>query len=105
MIKLEYTPTTGLGYRHRTWTRIAEVPHQVSALQNQFALSEYERSEAEAVQQFRVWLWQELKDQFNVVSTEMRRLAQAHKQGKTVEVLVPKDAPHGAVIVRALLWL
>lgn len=105
MIKLEYTPATGLGYRHRTWTRIAEEPHQVSALQNQFALSEYERSEAEAVQQFRVWLWQELKDRFNVVSTEMRLLAQAHQQGQTVEVLVPKDAPHGAVIVRALLWL
>jgi len=105
MIKLEYTPATGLGYRHRTWTRIAEAPHLVSALQNQFALSEYERSEAEAVQQFRVWLWQELKDRFNVVSTEMRLLAQAHQQGQTVEVQVPKDALHGTVIVRALLWL
>ena len=27
------------------------------------------------------------------------------KQGKEVEILVPKDAPHGDVIVRALLWM
>ena len=105
MIKLEYTEATGLGYRHRTWTSISETARKVSALQNQFALSEHELSEAEAVQQFSVWLWQELKDTFNVVSTEMRQLARAHKQGSVVEVLVPKDAPHGAVIVRALLWL
>lgn len=105
MIKLEYTEATGLGYRHRTWTSIGETARKVSALQNQFALSEHELSEAEAVQQFKVWLWQELKDTFNVVSTEMRQLALAHKRGRAVEVLVPKDAPHGAIIVRALLWL
>jgi len=105
MIKLEYTEATGLGYRHRTWTSIGETARKVSALQNQFALSEHALSEAEAIQQFRVWLWQELKDTFNVVSTEMRQLALAHKQERAVEVLVPKDAPHGAVIVRALLWL
>ena len=105
MIKLEFTESIGTGYRHRTWTRIADGSRRLSALQNQFALMEFERSEAEAMQQFRVWLWQELKDTFNVVSTEMRQLATAHKQGREVEVLVPKDAPHGAVIVRAILWL
>ncbi|MEZ4678221.1 MAG: hypothetical protein R2932_28800 [Caldilineaceae bacterium] len=68
-------------------------------------MSEYELSEEEALQQFRVWLWCELQDVFNVVSTEMRRLARAHRQDKEVEVLVPKDALHGPLIVRALLWL
>lgn len=105
MIKLEYTPSTRVGYRHRTWTRIGESAHKVSSLQNQFALSEYEHSEEEALQLFRVWLWHELQDTFNVVSTEMRRLARAHKRDEAVEVLVPKAAPHGALIVRALLWL
>ena len=105
VIKLEYTEATGLGYRHRTWTRIGEEGRRLSALQNQFALSEYELSEEEALKLFRVWLWQELQDAFNVVSTEMRRLARAHKREQAVEVLVPKDAPHGSLIVRALLWL
>lgn len=105
MIKLENTESTGLGYRHRTWTRIGESPHRLSALQNQFALWEYELSEEEALKRFRVWLWAELQDTFNVVSTEMRRLARAHKREEEVEILVPKDAPHGALIVRALLWL
>lgn len=105
MVKLEFTESTGTGYRHRTWTRIDDGSRRLSSLQNQFALMEFEISEAEAVQQFRVWLWQELKDTFNVVSTEMRQLATAHRQGREVEVLVPKDAPHGAVIVRAILWL
>ena len=105
MIKLENTESTGLGYRHRTWTRIGESPHRLSALQNQFALWEYELSEEEALKRFRVWLWAELQDTFNVVSTEMRRLARAHIREEEVEILVPKDAPHGALIVRALLWL
>ena len=105
MIKLEYTEATGLGYRHRTWTRIGQSVHRLSALQNQFALWEYELSEEEALKQFRVWLWHELQDKYNVVSTEMRQLARAHRQEEEVEILVPKDAPHGALIVRALLWL
>jgi hypothetical protein len=105
MIKLEFTESIGIGYRHRTWTKIDDKPRKLSSLQNQFALSEYELSEEKAVQQFRVWLWCELKDKFNVVSTEMRQLASAHKQGRAVEVLVPKDALHGAVIVRAILWM
>lgn len=105
VIKLENTESTGLGYRHRTWTRVGEEYRHLSSLQNQFALSEYELSEEEALQRFRVWLWYELQDVFNVVSTEMRRLARAHRQGKEVEVLVPKDAPHGPLLVRALLWL
>jgi len=105
MIKLEYTEATGLGYRHRTWTRIGQSAHRLSALQNQFALWEYELSEEEALKQFRVWLWRELQDKYNVVSTEMRQLARAHKREEEVEILVPKDAPHGALIVRALLWL
>ena len=62
-------------------------------------------SEEEALKQFRVWLWHELQDKYNVVSTEMRQLARAHKREEEVEILVPKDAPHGALIVRALLWL
>ena len=105
MIKLEYTEATGLGYRHRTWTKIGESFHRLSPLQNQFALSEYALSEEEALKKFRVWLWAELQDRFNVVSREMRQLARIHKQDKEVEILVPKDAPHGAMIVRALLWL
>lgn len=105
MIKLENTESTGLGYRHRTWTRIGESQHRLSPLQNQFALWEYELSEEDALKRFRVWLWAELQDTFNIVSTEMRRLARAHKREKEVEILVPKDAPHGALIVRALLWL
>ncbi len=84
---------------------MGEEHRHLSALQNQFALSEYELSEEEALQQFRVWLWCELQDVFNVVSTEMRRLARAHKREAAVEILVPKDAPHGPLIVRALLWL
>lgn len=105
MIKLEYTEATGLGYRHRTWTKIGESAHRLSALQNQFALWEYELSEEEVLKRFRVWLWHELQDKYNVVSTEMRQLARAHKREEEVEILVPKDAPHGALIVRALLWL
>lgn len=105
MIKLEFTEATGLGYRHRTWTKIGESAHRLSALQNQFALWEYELSEEEALKRFRVWLWHELQDKYNVVSTEMRQLARAHKREEEVEILVPKDALHGAVIVRALLWL
>ena len=105
MIKLEYTEATGLGYRHRTWTKIGESARRLSALQNQFALWEYELSEEEALKWFRVWLWHELQDKYNVVSTEMRQLARAHKREEEVEILVPKDAPHGALIVRALLWL
>lgn len=105
VIKLEYTESTGIGYRHRTWTRAGDEARRLSALQNQFALSEYEKSEEEALQLFRVWLWRELQDRFNVVSTEMRRLARAHQREEEVEILVPKDAPHGALIVRALLWL
>ena len=105
MIKLEFTEATGLGYRHRTWTRIGQSAHRLSALQNQFALWEYELPEEEALKRFRVWLWQELQDKYNVVSTEMRQLARAHKREEDVEILVPKDAPHGALIVRALLWL
>lgn len=105
MIKLEYTEATGLGYRHRTWTRIGQSDHRPSALQNQFALWEYELSEEEALKRFRVWLWHELQDKYNVVSTEMRQLARAHKREEEVEILVPKDAPHGSLIARALLWL
>lgn len=105
MIKLEYTEATGLGYRHRTWTRIGQSAHRLSVLQNQFALWEYELPEEEALKRFRVWLWHELQDKYNVVSTEMRQLARAHKREEEVEILVPKDAPHGALIVRALLWL
>lgn len=105
MIKLETTEATGLGYRHRTWTRMGDAPHKLSALQNQFALSEYGMSEEGAVQEFRGWLWQELQDPYNVVSTEMRTLVRAHKAGQAVEILVPQAAPHGEVIVRALLWL
>ncbi len=40
-----------------------------------------------------------------MVSTEMRRLARAHQKEEEVEILVPKDAMHGALIVRALLWM
>ena len=105
MIKLEYTAATGVGYRHRTWTKIGASFHRLSSLQNQFALSEYGLAEAEAVKQFRVWLWHELQDACNVVTREMRQLARVHKQGEAVEILVPKAAPHGALIVRALLWL
>ena len=105
MINLEYTEATGLGYRHRTWTKIGQSAHRLSALQNQFALWEYELSEEEALKRFRVWLWHELQDKYNVVSTEMRQLARAHKREEEVEILVPKNAPHGALIVRALLWL
>lgn len=105
MIKLEYTESTGIGYRHRTWTRVGQERRQLSALQNQFALSEYALSEEEALQKFRVWLWCELQDVFNVVSTQMRKLAKAHQQEEEVEILVPKNAPHGELIVRALLWL
>jgi hypothetical protein len=105
MIKLEFTEATGLGYRHRTWTRIGQSAHRLSALQNQFALWEYELPEEEALKQFRVWLWHELQDKYNVVSTEMRQLARAHQREAEVEILVPKNAPHGALIVRALLWL
>ena len=56
MIRLEQTEATGLGYRHRTWTRVGEERRRVSALQNQFALSEVGLSEEEAVKLFRVWL-------------------------------------------------
>jgi hypothetical protein len=105
MIKLEFTEATGLGYRHRTWTKIGESQHRLSPLQNQFALWEYELPEEEALKRFRVWLWAELQDTFNVVSTEMRRLARAHKREESVEILVPKDALHGSLLVRALLWL
>ena len=45
MIRLEQTEATGLGYRHRTWTRVGEGRRRVSALQNQFALSEVGLSE------------------------------------------------------------
>ncbi len=105
MVRLEYTESSGSGYRHRAWTRIGDGPRNVSPLQNQFALSECALSEEEAIQQFRAWLWRELQDRFNVVSKAMRQLASADKQGREVEVLVPKAAPHGAVIVRAILWL
>ena len=105
MIRLEQTEATGLGYRHRTWTRVGEGRRRVSALQNQFALSEVGLSEEEAVKLFRVWLWKEMQDNFNVVWREMSELANAHEEGKEVEILVPKDAPHGDVIVRALLWM
>ena len=46
-----------------------------------------------------------MQDTFNVVWREMSELANAHERGEEVEILVPKDAPHGDVIVRALLWL
>ena len=46
-----------------------------------------------------------MQDTFNVVWREMSELANAHERGKDVEILVPKDAPHGDVIVRALLWM
>jgi hypothetical protein len=105
MIRLEYMEASGEGYRHRTWTKIGEDPWAVSALQNQFALAENDLAAGEAVQQFRRWLWREVKDPYNVVSTELRRLARAHQAGQTVAILAPKDAPHGAVIVRALAWL
>lgn len=105
MIKLEYTEDTGLGYRHRTWTRVGEDRRKLSALQNQFALSEFERTEDDAVRLFRLWLWQEMKDRLNVVWRELRELVRAHKRGEEVEILVPKTAPHGDVIVRAILWI
>ncbi len=105
MIKLEYTEETSLGYRHRAWTRIGDAPRNPSVLQNQFALSEYEISEEEAKNLYRAWLWKEMQDHYNVVWQALRQLVRAHKRGEEVEVLVAKDAPHGDVIVRALLWL
>jgi hypothetical protein len=104
MVKLEYMESGGVRDRHQAWTRIGAEPYQLSPLQNQFALSEFALPEQEAVQQFRAWLWQQLQDRFNVVSRAMRELAIAHRQGQEVEVVVPKEALHGAVIVRAILW-
>ena len=104
MVKLEYTESISVHDRHQAWTRIDAEPHQLSPLQNQFALSEFALLEEEAVQQFRAWLWRELQDRFNVVSTALRQLASAHRQGQEVEIVVSKAALHGAVIVRAILW-
>lgn len=105
MLKLEYTENTGMGYRHRAWAKVGEARYQPSPLQNQFALSEYGLSEAEALARFRPWLWGELQDGYNVVSKELKALARAHLAGQAVEVLVPKAAPHGQVIIDALSWL
>lgn len=105
MFKLEYTESTGLGYRHRAWTRAGEIQRQPSVLQNQFALSEFELAEGEAKALYRQWLWKEMQDHYNVVWREMRRLVRAHQRGEEVEILVPKGAPHGEVIVRALQWV
>ncbi len=105
MLKLEHTENTGLGYRHRAWTKIGEERRRPSPLQNQFALSEYALGEAEALPRFRAWLWKEMQDGYNVVSKEMNELVGAHLAGIDVEVLVPQAAPHGQVIINALLWL
>jgi hypothetical protein len=74
-------------------------------LQNQFALREFGFEEKEALAKYRAWLWGEMKDKYNVVVHEMRDLVRAHHNGAEVDVKVPKDALHGAMIVNALLWL
>ena len=105
MIRLVNTEINDPSYRHRTWTKIGENRRQVSSLQNQFALAEYGLSADEAVQRYRRWLWRELQDPLNVVARELRLLAEADRAGLDVEILVPKDAPHGDVLIRALQWL
>ncbi len=46
-----------------------------------------------------------MQDEYGVVWREMSALTTAHEKGEEVEVLVPKGAPHGDVIVRAILWM
>lgn len=105
MINLTETESTNRWIQHRTWTRTKETSLGVSALQNQFALAEYELEEATALQLFRSWLWQEMQHSHGVVWREMSWLVNAAERGEEVEVKVAKGAGHGAIIVRALLWM
>ncbi|MEM7124996.1 MAG: hypothetical protein AAF702_01635 [Chloroflexota bacterium] len=103
-MKLEYTHTSRWD-QHKTWTRIANGEYELSPLQNQFALCEWQRSVDEAADMFRYWLWAELQDDLNIVYREMERLALAEMYGQYVEILVPENAVHGDVIVAAVLWM
>ena len=89
MFNLEHTERFSAWDKHKTWTRIGDEAPRVSSLQNQFALHEFQMSEAEALAKYRVWLWGELQDGDNVVGKEMKALVRAHLASQAVAVLVP----------------
>lgn len=105
MINLTETESTNRWIQHRTWTCTEATHLGVSALQNQFALAEYDLDEAATLLLFRSWLWQEMHNSHGVVWREMSELVNAAERGEEVEVKVAKRAGHGAIIVRALMWM
>jgi hypothetical protein len=105
MINLEYTRTTHPDWRHRAWVKVGESSYALSSLQNQYALSEYEMDQSEALSSYRRWLWSQVQEKYGVVVHEMRELIYAHQAGGEVTVKVPCGALHGTVIVNALLYL
>ena len=104
-IEISYLETDNRWIAHKLWRRIDDQKMRGSHLQNQFALAEYNLSPQDAATYFRIWIWEEMQDEYNVVWRELSELANAYEQGREVELRVPMGQLHGEVICNAIEWM
>ena len=112
MIRIQYLPDNldTMFIRHKTWITVNGQQYE-SRLLNQYDLAEVIEGAHDALKPdarlraYRRWLWQEMRDEYGIIWTELSLLADAHVAGLEIVVTVHKASVHAPIIAQAVEWM